>query len=85
MKSSRSFVNEFLLVTGIIFILITSGIIGNGLYNYFTIPPEERTVKYGASHVEVCIEGIRYIRGLSSKSSFTVLVDKEGKPLNCNY
>ena len=75
---------DFFLSLLIVFSLVSGSIILNGLYNYFTIPPEERTVKYGASYVEVCIEGVWYIRGLSSRSSFTPMLDKEGKPLGCN-
>lgn len=75
---------EFFLSILIVFSLVSGSIILNGLYNYFTIPPEERTVKYGMSHVEVCIEGVWYIRGLSYRSSFTPMLDKEGKPLECN-
>lgn len=75
---------EFFLSLLIVFSLVSGSIILNGLYNYFTIPPEERTVKYGASHVEVCIQGVWYIRGLSYRSSLTPMIDKEGKPLQCN-
>jgi hypothetical protein len=55
-----------------------------GLYNYFTMTPEERNRKFGLEYRELCIEGIKYIKGFNSKSSFTVLVDKEGKPLVCD-
>lgn len=75
---------EFFLALLVVFSLVSGSIILNGLYNYFTIPPEERTVKYGSSHVEVCIEGVRYIRGLSYRSPLTPMLDKEGKPLTCD-
>jgi hypothetical protein len=74
---------EFFLMVLVIFSLVSGGIILGGLYNYFTMTPEERTVEYGMSHVEVCIEGVWYIRGLSSRGSFTPMLDKEGKPLEC--
>ena len=32
---------------------------------------------------EFCIEGIRYIKGVSSNSSFAPLIDKDSKPLEC--
>lgn len=38
---------------------------------------------FSRDYVIVCIEGVQYISWKDSRSSFTVLVNKYGKPLRC--
>lgn len=38
---------------------------------------------FGLQYVIICIEGVQYISWKDSRSSFTVLVNKYGKPLRC--
>ena len=40
-------------------------------------------IDFGRDYIIICIEGIQYISWKDSRSSFTVLVNKYGKPLRC--
>ena len=49
----------------------------------FTSDNEYGKIEINSYYMRFCIEGIQYISMYNSKSSFTVMVNKYGKPLRC--
>lgn len=49
----------------------------------FTSVVKYGEIDFGRIYAILCIEGVQYISWKDSRSSFTVLVNKYGKPLRC--